>query len=98
MPVSSTLTISAPKSASSSVQNPPGRSRVRSRTLTPLSGGTGLDAQQPACLVDRRRPPPRVLGHLARLRDQLAVRARHLAVREVEVVLEPDADRAAQGQ
>src|SRR5437899_6106186 len=98
MPVSSTLTTSAPKSANSSVQKPPGSSRVRSRTLTPLSGGTSLYPQEAARLVHGGRTTAGVLRHLSRLRDQVAVRARHLAVRQIEVVLEPDADRAAQRQ
>src|SRR6187549_2818010 len=39
-----------------------------------------------------------VLGHLAGLRDQLAVRLRHLAVGQVEVVLDAGADVAAQDE
>ena len=38
MPVSSTFSTSAPKSASNSEQKPPGSSRERSRTRTPCSG------------------------------------------------------------
>src|SRR5436190_9104672 len=99
MPVSSTFSTSAPMSAKSSVQNPPGSSRVRSRTLSPLSGSdTRLHPEQPAGLVDRGWTAPGVLAHLAGLRDQVSVGAGHLAVRQVEVVLEADADRAAEGQ
>jgi hypothetical protein len=47
-----------------------------------------------ARLLHRRGPPAHILGHLPRLRDQLAVRSRHLTVRQVEVVLEPRADVA----
>ena len=89
-PVSSTLTTSAPRSASRSEQKPPGRSRVRSRTRTSLSGSAQLRSDPAlahwarasrgaSATVAARRPD--VLGHLARLRDQVAVGARHLAVR-----------------
>src|SRR3954463_584768 len=99
MPVSSTLTTSAPRSAKSSVQKPPGSRRVRSRTRSPLSGSdTALDPQQLAGFVDRRRATAGVLAHLPGLRDQVAIRARHLAVRQIEVVLETDPDRAAKRQ
>src|SRR6478672_7810131 len=40
MPVSSTFSTSAPRSASSSEQKPPGSRRVRSRTLTSESGSS----------------------------------------------------------
>src|ERR687888_528444 len=83
MPVSSTLTTSAPKSASSCEQKPPGSSRERSSTRTSLSGSSVT---------------PRHTQHLSRLGDQVAVGARHLAVWQVEVVLEPGADVAAQRQ
>src|SRR3954468_1188502 len=97
MPVSSTFSTSAPMSANSSVQNPPGKSRVRSSTRRPLSGSdTRLHSEQSPGLFDRGGTPAGVLAHLPRLRDQLAVRARHLAVREIEVVLEADSDRAAE--
>ena len=49
-------------------------------------------------LGDRRRPPPDVLAHPPRPRHEVAVGARHLPVREVEVVLQPDAHVAAQRQ
>ena len=52
--------------------------------------------EQLARLGHRRGAPAHVLHHLARLGDQVAVRARHLAVRQVEVVLEPDAHVAAE--
>src|SRR5207244_3499690 len=98
MPASSTLTTSAPRSARSSEQKPPGSSLVRSRTLTSLSGGsvTPGDPQHGPGLFDGRRATPDVLGHLPCLRDQLAVRARHVAVRQVEVVLEAGANVAAE--
>src|SRR2546421_12529481 len=96
MPVSSTLTTSAPKSASISEPKPPGSSRVRSRPLSPSSGRlTTLYPQQLASLLHHRGAAPRILGHLPRLRDQLAVRARHRAIGQEEVVLEPDANRSA---
>src|SRR5215207_4476922 len=116
MPVSSTLSTSAPKSASRSEQNPPGRRRVRSSTRTSLrapslvaccslldielraSSNELRSSQQLPRLLDGRHPAPRRLHHLARLRDQLAVRAGHLAVREVEVVLQPDPEVASQRQ
>src|SRR6476659_3452143 len=100
MPVSSTFSTSAPRSASSSEQKPPGRSRVRSRTLTSLSGRslTLGDPQQLASLGDAGGTAADVLGHLARLGDQLAVRLRHLAARQVEVVLDTGANVAAQHQ
>src|SRR5215468_2383244 len=104
MPVSSTLSTSAPRSASNSEQKPPGSSRVRSRTLTSLSGGALIvtlarrHAQQLARLGDGGGAAADVLGHLASLGDQVAVGAAHLAVRQVEVVLDPGADVAAQHQ
>src|SRR3954451_20760216 len=99
MPVSSTLTTSAPRSANNSVQKPPGRRRVRSSTRSPLSGSdTRLHSKQAPGFIARRRTTPGVLTHLPRLGDQVTVRAPHLAVRQVEVVLEPDPDRPAKGQ
>ena len=56
------------------------------------------EAQALARLRDRGRPPPDVLAHAPRARHEVAVGARHLAVREVEVVLEPDAHVAAERQ
>src|SRR4249920_618904 len=100
MPVSSTFSTSAPRSAKSSEQKPPGSSRVRSRTLTSLSGRalTLGDPQQLASLGHGGSAPTDVLGHLARLGDQLAVGLAHLAVRQVEVVLDPGADVAAEDE
>src|SRR4249919_930088 len=100
MPVSSTLSTSAPRSASSSEQKPPGRRRVRSRTLTSLSGSalTLRHPEQLARLGDAGDFAADVFGHLARLADQVAVGARHLAVRQVEVVLDAGADVAAEHQ
>src|SRR4051812_34658533 len=100
MPVSSTLSTSAPRSASSSEQKPPGKSRVRSRTLTSLSGSalTLGHSQQLTCLGDAGDLAADVFGHLARLGDQVAVGAAHLAARQVEVVLDPGADVATQDQ
>src|SRR4051794_23968303 len=100
MPVSSTFSTSAPRSASRSEQKPPGSSRERSRTLTSLSGRalTLRHSQQLASLGDAGHPAPDVLGHLARLGDQVAVGTGHLAVRQVEVVLDPGANVAAQDQ
>ncbi len=46
----------------------------------------------------RRRAAADVFGHLARLADQVAVRAAHRPVRQVEVVLDPGADVAAEHQ
>src|SRR5680860_1269338 len=87
MPVSSTLSTSAPRCS-------------RSRTLTSSSGSalTLRYPQQLASLGDRGGAAADVLGHLARLGDQLAVGLRHLAARQVEVVLDPGADVAAQHQ
>src|SRR5688500_12111116 len=48
MPVSSTLITSAPASAKSSEQKPPGRSRDRSRTVTPSSVPGAIIALPPA--------------------------------------------------
>src|SRR5579863_4935939 len=60
------------------------------RTVSPCSRSRGRgEPQQRARFVDRRGPAARVLGHLPGLGDQLAVGARHGAVRQVEVVLEP---------
>src|SRR4051794_32894445 len=119
MPVSSTLSTSAPKSASRSEQKPPGSRRERSSTRMPSSArliapggqltvGSGQKllamalptahcppsylhppwcAQQLARLPDAGRPAAHALQDLARLGDEVAVRARHLAVREIEVVL-----------
>src|SRR4051795_8043922 len=100
MPVSSTLSTSAPRSASRSEQKPPGSSRERSRTLTSLSGRalTLRHSQQLPGLGDAGGPAADVLGHLARLGDQVAVGACHLAARQVEVVLAPGADVATQHQ
>src|ERR1700710_1408494 len=100
MPVSSTFSTSAPRSARSSEQKPPGSSRVRSRTLTSLSGRalTLGYPQQLASLGHAGRAAADVLGHLPRLGDQVPVGAAHLAVRQVEVVLHPRADVAAQHQ
>src|SRR3954454_23074085 len=114
MPVSSTLRTSAPKSASSSEQKPPGRSLERSRTFTPSSGRVTvatpsapsarrgsrghlrLEAEHLAGLGYRRGAAADVLGHLPRLGDQVAVGAGHLAVGQVEVVLQAGADVAAE--
>src|SRR4051794_28978203 len=100
MPVSSTFSTSAPRSASSSEQKPPGSSRVRSRTLTSLSGRalTLRDPQQLARLGDASRTAADVFGHLPRLGNQLAVGLAHVAVWQVEVVLDPGADVAAEDQ
>src|SRR6188474_378745 len=100
MPVSSTLSTSAPRSASRSEQKPPGSSRVKSRTLTSLSGRalTLRHSKQLARLADAGNLAADVFGHLPRLGDQVAVGAAHLAVWQVEVVLDPGADVAAQHQ
>src|SRR6476646_3567116 len=100
MPVSSTFSTSAPRSASSSEQKPPGSRRVRSRTLTSLSGRplTPGDPQELARLGDAGGAAADVFGHLPRLGDQLAVGLAHLAVRQVEVVLDPGTDVAAEHQ
>src|SRR4051794_16540903 len=100
MPVSSTFSTSAPRSASRSEQKPPGSSRVRSRTLTSLSGRalTLRDPQQLTRLGDAGGTAADVFGHLPRLGDQLAVGLAHLAVRQVEVVLDPGTDVAAEDQ
>src|SRR6476620_1290343 len=100
MPVSSTFSTSAPRSARSSEQKPPGSSRVRSRTLTSLSGRalTLGYPQQLTSLGYGGRAATDVLGHLPRLGDQVAVGAAHLAVRQIDVVLDPGADVAAQHQ
>src|SRR3954451_18366941 len=100
MPVSSTFSTSAPRSASSSEQNPPGSGRVRSRTLTSLSGRavTLWNPQQLARLGDAGGATANVFSHLPRLGDQLAVGLAHLAVGQVEVVLDPGADVAAEDQ
>src|SRR6266511_5973075 len=105
MPVSSSLTTSAPRSASSSEQKPPGSSRVRSSTLMSLSGSWLLatrdplrNTQQLTRLGHRGRPAADVLAHLPRPGDQISVRARHLAVGEVEVVLEARTDVAPERQ
>ena len=74
----------------------PARGLRRRRQAPPHS--RRADPEQLARLLDRRRAPAGVLGHLPGLRDQVPVRARHRAVGEVEVVLEPDADRAAERQ
>src|SRR6185503_1502000 len=100
MPVSSTLSTSAPRSASRSEQKPPGSSRVRSRTLTSLSGRalTLRHSQQLAGFGDAGDLAADVFGHLPRLADQVAVGAAHLAVGQVEVVLDPGANVAAEEQ
>src|SRR6185503_6842853 len=100
MPVSSTLSTSAPRSASRSEQKPPGSSRVRSRTLTSLSGRalTLRHSEQLAGFGDRGHLATDVLGHLPRLGDQVAVGAAHLAVWQIEVVLDAGADVAAHHQ
>src|SRR3982750_2922657 len=100
MPVSSTFSTSAPRSASSSEQKPPGSSRVRSRTLTSLSGRALMfwHSQQLARLGDAGDTAAYVLGHLPRLGDQVTVGAAHLAVGQVEVVLDAGADVAAEDQ
>src|SRR5437870_3381055 len=100
MPVSSTFSTSAPRSASRSEQKPPGSRRVRSRTLTSLSGRalTLRDPEQIARLGDAGGTAANVFGHLPRFRDQLAVGLAHLAVRQVEVVLDPCADVSPQYQ
>src|SRR6202042_1834209 len=102
MPVSSTFSTSAPKSASSSEQKPPGSRRERSKTFTPERGrliapskawlgglaGPSGDPEQPARLGDRGGAPAHVFGHLACLGDQVAVGAGHLAAWQVQVVLD----------
>src|SRR5215203_6777138 len=100
MPVSSTFNTSAPRSASSNEQKPPGSRRVRSRTLTSLSGRalTLRNPEQLARFGDARRAAADVFGHLPRLGDQLAVGLAHLAVRQVEVVLDAGADVATEHQ
>src|SRR4051794_14246937 len=97
MPVSSTLSTSAPRSASNSVQKPPGSSRVRSRTLTSLSGRalTLRHSQQLPRFGDAGQAAAHVLGHLPRLGDQVSVGAAHLTVRQIEIVLDSGADVAA---
>src|SRR3954452_9004692 len=98
--MSSTFSTSAPRSASRSEQKPPGSSRVRSRTLTSLSGRalTLRDPQQLPRLGDAGGAAAAVFGHLPRLGDQLAIGLAHLAVRQVEVVLDSGADVAAEDQ
>ena len=54
--------------------------------------------EHPPRLGHRREPPARVRRHPRRPRDQLAVGPRHLAVGQIEVVLEADADVAAERQ
>src|SRR3954454_8955831 len=100
MPVSSTFSTSAPRSASSSEQKPPGSRRVRSRTLTSLSGRalTLRDPQQLARLGDAGCAPADVFCHLPGFGDQLAVRLAHLAVRQVEVILAPGGEVATEPQ
>src|SRR3954467_12890897 len=99
MLVSSTLTTSAPRAASRSEQKPPGSSRVRSRTRTSDSGSSVMGElrsrlhpprhpEKLAGLGDGRRAATDVLCHLTDLGDEVPVRARHVAVRQVEVVLE----------
>src|SRR6185437_16313109 len=96
-PVSSTLITSAPKSASSIEQNPPGSSRVRSRTRRPSSGNVmSSDPEQRPRLLDRRGAPAKLLGEPTGRGYQFAVRPRHRPIGQVEVVLEPDPDRAAE--
>src|ERR1043166_869095 len=56
------------------------------------------DSQQVAGLGDAGGAAADVFGHLPRLGDQLTVGLRHLAVRQVEVVLDPGADVAAEHQ
>ena len=48
-----------------------------------------------AGLVDGGHLAADVAHHVSGLLDEVAVGARHLAAREVEIVLEPDADVAA---
>src|ERR1043166_9673291 len=100
MPVSSTLSTSAPRSASSSEQKPPGNSRDRSRTLTSLSGRalTLRQSQQLAGFGDAGDAAADVFSHLPRLGDQVPVGATNLTVRQVEFVLDPCADVAAEYQ
>src|SRR5215212_19590 len=105
MPVSSTFSTSAPKSARRSEQKPPGSRRLRSRTLTSASGGflgggalTLGDSQELAGLDDGGGSAADVLCHLARFRDQLAIGLRHLPIRQVEVVLDAGANVAAESQ
>ena len=76
----------------------PGAAAMRSRTRTPSErrrrSCRRAAAARPRLPSSSRASstvagaPADVLHHLARLRDQVAVRARHLAVRQVEVVLE----------
>ena len=111
MPVSSTFSTSAPKSASSSEQKPPGSRRERSSTRMPCRGrligpsiaAVGLTLRRSRWGSPASRGPPArsrdggpCPGHLPGLRDQLAVGARHLAVGQVQVVLQAHPDRAAQ--
>ena len=62
----------------------------------PLRAGRVPSSARASATVAGRRPD--VERQLARLGDELAVRARHRAVGEVEVVLEPDAHRSAERQ
>ena len=96
MPVSSTLSTSAPKSASSSEQKPPGSSRDEVEDADALERH-GVSAappprQRPSRSRAPRRPSPRAARRprriRARLGDEVAVGARHLAVGQVEVVLQ----------
>ena len=84
MPVSSTLSTSAPRSASSSEQKPPGSSRVRSRTLTSLSGQTRSrfgtpSSSRASATVAARRPTSSAICRALAIRSPLELR--HLAVR-----------------
>ncbi len=103
MPVSSTFTTSAPKSASSSEQKPPGKRRERSSTRMPSSGRrhVALSSRCGIASIARasrtvagRRPMSSVICRAFAISSPLELR--HLAVRQVQVVLEADADRAAE--
>src|SRR6478752_1343212 len=92
MPVSSTFSTSAPRSASNSEQKPPGRSRVRSRTLT---SARGSPSPRPLAIgADLDREVDRVGDEAARM--GLVVQAgKRLGARRVPLPLDPRAQDGA---
>ena len=75
--------------------HPDSPARALALALNSVGGAEG-DAEQLTRLGDRRGPTTGVDGHSARNCNQLTVGARHRAVRQVEIVLEAGADRAAE--
>src|SRR6266545_1118441 len=71
--------------------------RARPRAAAPRARSSVPELQAGAALLDARHLPPLVADHAGGALHQVAVRARHGPVGQVEVVLQADAHVAPQG-